>query len=51
VEAVLLEAQQIAKTEDLSAADLSSDEGKKRIFGTRNIFDGCDVETLKVLKK
>jgi len=50
-EAVLLEAQQIAKTEDLASADLSSDEGKKRIFGARNIFDGCDVETLKVLKK
>jgi len=50
-EAVLVEAQQIAKTEDLASVNLRSDEGKKRIFGTRSLFDGCEVETLKVLKK
>ena len=51
VEAVLLEAQGIAKTEDLASVDLRSDEGKKRIFGTRAVFDDCEVETMKVLKK
>jgi hypothetical protein len=50
-ETVLLEAQSIAKTEDIASVDLRSAEGKKRIFGARAIFDGCDVETLKVLKK
>jgi hypothetical protein len=50
-EDVLSEAQQIAETEDLASVNLNSDEGKKRIFGTHAIFDGCDVETLKVLKK
>jgi len=50
-DAVLFEAQQIAKTEDLASVDLHSDEGIKRIFGARSLFDGCDVETLRVLKK
>jgi len=51
VEAVLLEAQSIARTEDFASVDLRSDEGKERVFGTRAVFDGCDVETVKVLKK
>jgi len=50
-EAVLQEAQSIAKTDDLASVDLSSDEGKKQVFGTRAVFDGCEIETLKVLKK
>jgi len=50
-EAVLQEAQSIAKTDDLASVDLHSDEGKKQVFGTRDVFDGCEVETLKVLKK
>jgi len=51
VEAVLLEAQNIAKTEDLASVDLRSDEGKKQVFGIHTVFYGCDVETVKVLKK
>jgi hypothetical protein len=51
VEAVLEEARDIAGTEDLASIDLRSAEGKKRVFGTRAAFDGCEVETLKVLKK
>jgi hypothetical protein len=51
VEAVLREAQGIAKTEDLASVDLRSDEGKKQVFSTRAVFDGCDVETVKVIKK
>jgi hypothetical protein len=50
-EAVLSEAQQIAETEDLASVNLSSDEEKKRIFGARSLFDGCEVEILKILKK
>ena len=50
-EAVLLEAQSIAKTEDLASVDLRSDEGKKQVFGTHAVFDNCEVKTLKVLKK
>ena len=48
---ILLEAQNIAKTEDLASVNLRSDEGIKRIFGARSLFDGCEVETMKVLKK
>jgi hypothetical protein len=51
VEAVLQEARDIAGTEDLASIDLRSAEGKKRLFGARAAFDGCEVETLKVLKK
>jgi len=50
-DAVLLEAQNIAKTENLASVDLRSNEGKKRVFGARAVFDDCDVETVKVLKK
>jgi len=51
VETVLQEAQSIAKTEDLASVDLRSDKGKEQVFGTHAVFDGCDVETVKVLKK
>jgi hypothetical protein len=51
VEAVLLEAQSIAKTEDLASVDLRSDEGKEQVFSTHAVFSGCEVETIKVLKK
>jgi hypothetical protein len=50
-ETVLLEAQNIAKTEDLASVDLRSDEGKEHVFGTRAVFSGCEVETVKLLKK
>jgi hypothetical protein len=51
VEDVLLEARSIAKTEDLASVDLCSDEGKKQVFGAHAVFDGCEVDTLKVLKR
>jgi hypothetical protein len=50
-EAVLFEAQDIARTEDLASVNLRSDEGKRQVFGTRAVFNDCEVETLKVLKK
>jgi len=51
VEAVLSEAQNIAKTEDLASVDLRSDEVKKQVFSTHAVFSDCEVETIKVLKK
>ena len=51
VEAVLLDAQRIAAAADLLSVDLRTTEGRKKAFGPGEVFEGCEVETLTVLKK
>ena len=51
VEAVLWEAQRMAETLEFSSVDLGSTEEKNRIFGAREIFYGCEVETIRLLKE
>ena len=51
VEAVLQDAQRIAKSVDLLSIDLGSAEGKMAAFGSITAFEECELETLTVLKR